>query len=217
MSPRYRDWLSYVFDRPVSSKGWYFDIDIAEFVADNTELVGLIADTMQHCGRDLAPFSDAQVRHGLNYVFNNSCSDVVFSLKDESVPIASRLHALQSIKMLYRDCFTSRCATVLGHTSEPGATPLNYICYMLWDMSPIARWEKARERMRFYEVISDVMADALRSPNPACIESALHGLGHIQADYPKAAEMIDTFLGRSTDLSPDLRAYAQQARVGRIQ
>jgi len=92
---------------------------------------------------------------------------------NESVPVQLRLRAIEAIKTLYQDCFTPRCAPVLGHLNEPGANPLNQVCYMLWDASPLSYWENRPNREVFYGAVVDVLEMALKSPNPARVESAL--------------------------------------------
>ena len=63
-----------------------------------------------------------------------------------------------------------------------------------------------------------VLRRLLAIPHDACRESALHGLGHWQLEYPEAAaEIIDEFLEASNDLRSELIAYAEQARIGCIQ
>lgn len=218
MSSRYQEWLQYVFDKPVTPNGWYFDVDCENFEANNVELVELITQTFENCGRDLVHYSDAQVNFGLCYIFSNSCSDVVFSLMDDAVPIPLRLRALASIKILYRDCFTPRCAPVLGHINEQGDNPLNSICYMLWDASPLSYWENKSNRVIFYNSVVDVLEDALNSQNPACVESALHGLGHIHSSFiDRVSEVIASYLRRNVFVSPQLKSYAQHASTGNIQ
>jgi hypothetical protein len=63
----------------------------------------------------------------------------------------------------------------------------------------------------------DVMEAVLRLPNPACKESALHGLGHMVGHSDRALEIIDRFLADSADLDPALLDYARAARTGCIQ
>ena len=218
MSSRYHEWLQYVFDRPVTPNGWYFDVECSPFEAENAELAELIVFTLENCGRDFSAYSDAQLRYGLDYIFNNSCSDVVFSLMDDAVPCARRLRAIASISNLYRDCFAPRCAPVLGHTSQPGANPLNDVCYMLWDVSPLSYWERSKDKQTFYRAIFDVIEETLTSENPACVESGLHGLGHICLyDNVRAVKIINTYLRRNVFVSAGLREYAQKARVGNVQ
>jgi hypothetical protein len=218
MLSRYQEWLHFVFDRPVTKGGWYFDTDLQNFDADETEIALLVTQTMENCGRDLVAYSQDQVGYGLSYIFNNSCSDIVFSLMDESVDIALRLRAIASIKFLYRDYLTPNCAPILcaggvGHTNQ-----LSHICYMLWDVSPLAWWENRPNRVVFYDAVVDVLADALTSTNPACVESALHGLGHIHSSHIERVEkVISMYLRRNVFVAPKLKEYAQHASVGNVQ
>ncbi len=217
---RYSEWLEHVFDRPVTPGGWYFDEENTSFDASEIEIVALVARTLENCGADLARYSDEQVNHGLKYIFEAGCSDTVHALMSDDVPAGLRLQALSAIKTLYRDCFGPRCAPVLGHVNAPGANPLNFICYMLWDVSPLSYWERkaSPERTRFYDAVVDVLEDALTSTNPACVESALHGLGHLLSSHvERVTRVIAAYLGENVFVSPELKKYAQQASVGNIQ
>jgi len=62
-----------------------------------------------------------------------------------------------------------------------------------------------------------VMEAVLRLPNPACKESALHGLGHMVRHSDRALEIIERFLSSATDLDAALIQYAEAARSGCIQ
>jgi hypothetical protein len=215
---RYKAWLAHVFDRPTRNPAWYFDLDLADFEASSEELNALVARTLENSRADLAQFSDAQVNDGLNYIFNNAASSVVFALMDAAVPVAARKAAIASIKALYAGCFEPRCAPVLGHRDEPGATPLNRICYMLWDISPLGYWEGRPEKEIFYPAVLEVLGYALTLRNAACVESALHGLGHLQG-YRRGdvTPMIEGFIRRNPNLRPELLKYAEHAAAGCIQ
>jgi hypothetical protein len=217
---RYSEWLEHVFDRQATSNGWYFDEEDTGFDASETEIVALVAHTLENCGADLARYSDEQVNHGLKYIFETGCSDIVHALMSDAVPAGLRLQALSAIRILYRDCFGPRCAPVLGHLNAPGANPLNFICYMLWDVSPLSYWERKAnpDRARFYDAVVDVLEDALTSSNPACVESALHGLGHLLSSHIEpVTRVIAAYLRKNIFVSPELKKYAQQAGVGNIQ
>ena len=216
MHPRYTSWLKYVFDRPATPNGWYFDIeDLEPFEAEPIDLVELVATTFENCARDLAPYSNEQLRYGLSYIVYNGASDVVFALMSENVPAELRLRAIAGLKQVYSHVFEPRCAPVLGHTSEPGDNVLNYTCYMLWDISPLSNWERSPKRSIFYRAICDVLEHALTSPNRACVESGLHGLGHICSSYPeRVEEVIDL---HAANAPKDLRQYAMDARRGHVQ
>lgn len=106
---------------------------------------------------------------------------------------------------------------MLGHLDEPGAGPLNQICYMLWDTTPLGYWEGSSEKETFYPVVLAVLGYALRSRNIACVESALHGLGHLRLHRERdVTPMIDEFIRSSPKLRPELRRYAENAAAGCI-
>ncbi len=218
MHPRYTEWLKYVFDRPATPNGWYFDIeDLEPFEAEPSELVELVATTFENCACDLAPYSNEQLRYGLSYIVDSGASDVVFALMSENVPAELRLRAIAGLKHVYSQVFERRCAPVLGHSSEPGDNALNYTCYMLWDISPLSNWERSPERSIFYRAVCDVLEHALTSPNRACVESGLHGLGHIHSSYPeRVEEVIDRYLVAAKP-PEELRRYAMDAGRGHVQ
>ena len=57
----------------------------------------------------------------------------------------------------------------------------------------------------------------LRLQSVACQESALHGLGHWAVDYNTIVRpIIDGYLSDNRALRPELRAYAEGARVGGV-
>ncbi|HMN91396.1 MAG TPA: hypothetical protein PKE68_15345 [Saprospiraceae bacterium] len=70
-----------------------------------------------------------------------------------------------------------------------------------------------------YQAIADVMAGCLRLDNPACVESGLHGLGHMIPFLPDlATPLIDDFLNSNIkNLPAALIQYARSARSGMIQ
>ncbi len=74
------------------------------------------------------------------------------------------------------------------------------------------------EAEAYYRAIADVMAGCLRLDNPACVESGLHGLGHMAPFLPDLAiPLIDDFLSNSKHQAAALVQYARSARSGMIQ
>ncbi len=214
MNDRYAEWLKYVFNRPETTEHWYFDWSIPDFEAKPAELTEFITRTCRDCATDLAGFSDWQINAGLNYIFSNVCSNCVYTFRDISVPLASRLDGIRAIATLYSDCFARRCSPVLSHLNEHAQSALNNICYMLWDVTPLAYWEETPHKEFYYAVVVEVLESALHVDHPACIEGALHGLGHVEMYAPEAvARVIDKWLPDAR-ISPALREYALNARRG---
>lgn len=214
---RYQEWLTFVFRRELTDPAWYFDFKEPDFEATAHEFTALITRTFRRSGTDLAQYSNDQVGQGLQYILSNSCSNIIFALRDNQVPLDERMQAVRSIKTLYSDCFNTRCTPALGHRSHPSAnSALNFICYMLWDVSPVASWERVDRKDEIYPVVLEVLADALTSSNIACVESALHGLGHVYHEAPGAADVVRRFLRAPHVANEALLAYAEQAAVGRV-
>lgn len=216
---KFNDWLEFVFERPTVGQAWYFDDYGEEFECSPAELLTFVQRTFAECADTLSRFDDDQVGLGLNYVFNNSCSNVVFVMKSDEIPFERRMEAIRAIKVLYRDCLAPRCAEALGHRNELGASSrLNHVCYMLWDISPIAYWEDRPGERHAYSVVSEVLTAALASPNIACVESALHGFGHLQTYAPEVVEeQIAAFLRNALSCDERLREYAKRAAAGEVQ
>ena len=219
MTDLYNRWIKHVFDREETASAWYFDLDAQPFEATSAELTTLFTETCGRSGTDLVAFTDRQVDEGLSYLFNNTCSDVPFALKDAAVPIGARLKAIGSVDALYADCFAKRCTETLSHLNEPSSCRINNICYMLWDVSPLVYWEGNPEGPVFHNAILELLAATLRSRNMACVESALHGLGHIQLYQPEQVDRIISqwLSSNSPAVPPPLVSYAKAARTGNVQ
>jgi hypothetical protein len=207
----YEQWIRFLFDRPDTAglPEWYWDTNLEEFSATPEQQVSLIGRTFERSGTDLLKYSEKQVNNGLNYIVNNAISNTVMLIIQKEVPEDLRIDAVLKMKYLYRDCFAKRCEPVLSALDEPDAGPINSICYMLWDTSPLCQWK---------DVVLEVMEYALYLPNDACIESGLHGLGHrFSQDKERVPQIIDRFLSKTKALRPELREYAARARTGYIQ
>lgn len=74
-----------------------------------------------------------------------------------------------------------------------------------------------RTPIAYYRAIAGLMQQCLELDHPACIESALHGLGHMVFSKPKIARpIIDNFLKKHRHADPELLEYARAARTGII-
>jgi hypothetical protein len=218
MSSCYAAWLRFAFDRPESDQGWYFDPTFEPFRAGDAELVELFTQTMLGSGSDLAKYSDTQVAYGLNYAFSNACSDVPFACRSVGVPLAVRLRGIDSIRSLYTDCFEVRCAPVRSHRDEVGGSKLNGVCYMLWDTTPLSWWTNVPDAATLYRAVVDVLRSVLDLRNPACIESALHGLGHLFHSVPDLVRGVFRQVGGPSRFRRvGLEEYAGKAQVGHVQ
>lgn len=73
------------------------------------------------------------------------------------------------------------------------------------------------ETEAYYHAIASVMESCLYLDNPACVESGLHGLGHLATFQVNiAVPILDRFLKKAKNQDPRLLNYAKSARTGMI-
>jgi hypothetical protein len=220
----FEGWLTYVFDHPVddSKEAWYWDMDRDWWDADAepADTLQFLTQAFENVAAVFEPYSDAQLNQGLWFIASNACSDHMFTLMDASVPWPTRQRCIYSIHGLFEQCFAQRCSPHLSHLDETGANPLNLVCYMWWDIIPISGRPDDPTWKEFDQAILEVMESTLQLDSIACRESALHGLGHWQHQYPeRVGEIIDKFSmsPHGTQLPEKLRAYMIKAYTGYVQ
>ena len=213
--PRYAEWLAFFFgraDRDAPDK-WAMDW---HFEAPPADVADLFVHTMDNSGRDLHHFSDGQIAVGLESLLFSDHSNIPHIVTGDGVSEPQRVAVLRSLKHLYAGCLTQRSPKVLGHLSEHTENRLWYVTYMLWDVTIYdAVALKTSERT---DALFEVFDTGLRSPNIACVESVLHGLGHVgNKAGTRAQVMIDQWLATAPKVRPELLTYARAARTGMIQ
>jgi hypothetical protein len=215
----FEEWLDHVFDHAVSdlNNAWYWDIDRDWWEEDSAATLECMTRLFEHAAELLQPYSDAQLNQGLWFLASNACSSHMFALMNESLLWSARRRCILSIHQLYEQCFARRCSSHLSHIDEPGANPLNMVCYMWWDIIPLYGKPDDPAHREMDEAILQVMESTLQLDSIACRESALHGLGHWQHAYPeRVGQIIDRFSMRQPDLPEKLRTYMQNAYVGYV-
>lgn len=225
MTIRYQQQLRFVFDRPVTEPAWYWqgsDEEADPFEGeDPLTAFEFIEALCEAPGKHLAAYSDDQLGQGLNFIFNNSCSNLTHGFKVAPVSFERKEAALRSLFHLFRDVMAVRCTPQQAAGRQEKSTPLNGICYMFWDVTPLSgQWSEVTkaERRACYEAVAWVMQQCLSSPNVAVVESGLHGLGHMAFEYPGVAiPIIDAYLDRNKGRQDTLTNYARAARTGMIQ
>jgi hypothetical protein len=236
--PRYDRWLHAVFgifDEYRDIDPWEVvyisEILTGDLLIDHLEAVDLCCLTFERAEADLARFSDHALGWGLYFLFDNGFSDFVFKLKQDPTPNRVNVRRLlTNIRFLYSRCLEQRSPPMLGNLSEKppaDADRLHHVTYMLWDITPLDYWPGLHEHAIIIPCLLDMLEQVIMtSSNPACVESALHGIGHASS-YEKGAaaieyvdrrreRMIDAFLVARQALRPELLAYARAARTGMI-
>jgi hypothetical protein len=211
---RYDEWLSYIFGRTTEDSDpfrmdWIFN-------ASPSDIAELMQCTFAQSGRDLTVYTDRQVSIGLQALLLCNFSDFAHAISGSTVSDQQRTDIIRSMLPLYRECLAKRCPPVLGHRSESAGNPLEFLTYMLWDVSPFD--VMAHRAKGGTDTLVDVLAATLRVNNEACVESALHGLGHFPRSLRHRAEIeIDNWLAEGPAVRSELLDYARAARTGCIQ
>lgn len=126
------------------------------------------------------------------------------------------LAAIESIYDLYSEFLRHACRSTLAHESR--LTELESFTYMLWDVSPLSSLAMMKSPDGSWPLLR-VLERVLYLPHNGCIESALHGLGHMvhyRGDQV-IPTIIDRFVAATPGLHPHLKQYASAARVGHVQ
>ncbi len=234
----YLQQLQYIFDREVSEPPWYRHPEEEDpFEEDPLKTFEFIENLCQQPKIDLAAYSNAQVGIGLIFIFDSAVSNLAYNFKGANVPIKRREQALHNLFNLFSDIFNERCEAISSAFSNEHSTKIQYICYMFWDVCALSTWmdftgintkDIVAEVQRryanienetgiYYKAIASVMQRCLGLSNPACVESGLHGLGHLATFLPEiAVPIIDRFLAAQKDKHSPLANYAQLARTGMI-
>lgn len=225
----FEQWITYVFDHPVLAPGalnWYHDSNYDGEWWDTSNYpqttLAYLTTLFEGAPGILTPFSDAQVKQGLWFLIDNSCSDHMFTLLNPAIPWIERKRCLSSMLTLFEDYFAPRCSAHLSHLDTLEAdtgniNPLNMVCYMWWDLLPIYGKPEEPDRKEFDAACLKLMRLTLDLDSDACRENALHGLGHWALVYPvEARAIIDAWLARHQEVTGDLKAYALAARRGRV-
>ncbi len=218
----FAEWVTYVFDHYVGDaaiRNWYNEIDSDWWDPSRKPgvTVAYLTKVFENATSVLTPFSAAQIKEGFWFLVSPACSDHMFALLNKDVPWSERKRCINSIFTLFEQFLALQCSPHLSHLDEPGANPLNAVCYMWWDILPICGEPEKPDRAELDVACLDVMRRILDLSSDACRESALHGLGHWHLEYPEQVEaIINSFLDRNPALRSELKEYARAARAGLV-
>lgn len=225
----YEEWVDDVF---VHARSRLESGDFGDNPADIVEQYSPVAleyfaRLMRESGALVGRYSTEQIGTGFWHLTMNACSEYSFVFTDASLPLEQRVDAVRSIAAVYWNCFRRVCNSTLchlerGNTSNRWSMDVNTPCYMWWDVCPIFGRACDFKDLNRADPIGAaciwVMESTLEIDHIACIEGALHGLGHLHSYCPEETErVIDGFLARRPGLMPELIAYAKCAREGDVE
>lgn len=219
---RYEEWLDFFFGR-LGDKQDPWDLEWG-FTAPARELADLYRATLVYSGQDLAHYSDWQAGCGLIALLSGDFSNTCHDLFGDGITDAQQLALCLAFKPFYMDCLARRSPPVLGHLSETrGNGKFAYLTYMLWDVSSLGRLIAVTLPGDTRSALIDTLHQVLVEPqmNPACVESILHGFGHMVHPHPlyrdQIVAAIDDYIKKGPMARPELLQYAQAARSGCVQ
>ena len=218
------EWLTSIFDHPVTQPEWYWEADTPFWEGPATTMSKYMTRLFAEAETVLNPFSDAQAAQGLYAIISNSMAGYPSLLLDKSVPLRSCLDCVEAIETLFRCYFAERCSPHLSHldTAETGTpphiNPLNGVCYMWWDVLPLHGLSRNRpdypDGPVLDKTILSVIQNCLKIDSVACQESAVLGLFEWSPYYNETSKIAEDFLSRNPDIRPELRAFTLKYLIG---
>ena len=209
-------YIQALFDHDEAVGEWYFkdgrpeqEAALQELDSDDALTVAVLDRAFNDFDRHLAAYSPWQVGTGFHYIFAGGLGEFSFALKNEAIPLETRVRVVTGTKSVFDRVFEPHCKVgAYGrHTRD-----LNQACFIFWDSTPLM-YLGVKE---ISDAGLDVMRHCLESSNPAVVESGLHGLGHSVDDFPKAWRIVDDYIRTKIHQHPGLLKYAHAAREGSV-
>ena len=211
----FEEWVAFIFDHPADGPEWYWAPDAAYWTGSAAVTAEYVTRLFEDPCPALLGFSEAQLNQGLWYLISPGLGEHMLCLDDPSLALDARVRCIRSCESLFRKLLLPRCSPHLSHRDWTGAAPLNSVCYMWWDLMPVYGGSKTEDRLALQGTALSTMAAILALDSVACQESALHGLGHWHAAFPREVEsLIDRFIASHANVVPELLEYARSARCG---
>ena len=203
--PDFQQWIRYPFDRDAPTGEWNFEELLMPLTEAQT--VHFIHRLCATAVTELTWYSELQIAYGLHFVFDGNFL-YGYALRDGEVDLKAKLKAIAAMATLFRNCLNERCTRV---------SKLDEVCFHFWDETPLTWCKRNPDKEAIYHAIADVMRQCLNLKNVSCVESALHGLGHLRMVHPEAADIVRHFLNTTQRIDPNLLRYAEAAEEGKVQ
>lgn len=162
-------------------------------------------------------YTDDQIGKAVWFLFGQG-SDYFYDLLSEDVEKSLQVRCMCSVETLYLRLFDRVCCM---RGREPNGeyirTEPDSAVYMIWDMGHIAGWINDKQFPHLFNTGLQVLENVLmKCRTSTCMNSALHGLGHIHSVHPQHCErIIDRFLSER-EIQEEVHDNALAARSGGI-
>lgn len=219
-------WIKLVFDHPVAPREWHWsdDAEIWNLQLSSLEHVDFLTRVFRNPERLYPQFSPDQIGVGLDFLINPCFGCYACDIDaSANVPLAERLVCVRSILSLYQNCFVPLLPNEYDpvESRRPDAPRLDSVCYMFWEVAPLAPFSKhedPRQPVEEYQLIEDaclgVMAKAMSIRHSACQEGALLGLSLWAHHYPTRVKAVLVEYLKVPDLLPELERNARMVIRG---
>jgi hypothetical protein len=217
----FEEWVRYVFDHPVIDPHWWWrDPESGYFqewdeLADTARTLSYITQLFEEPEGLIQRFTHPQIDQGILFLVSGSSSRHLSVFSDPRLPWAHRRRGIDAMVPFYEKLIAPVYQNDLGHCEGGPSDPNrpNWACYMWWDITSMYAGTDDAEN----DAVLHVFEEVLKLKAESCLESVLHGLGHWYLCIPDRTEPIVRRFLQRTDISPELRRYAERAAVGRIQ
>ncbi len=202
-------WLDFVFAH--DDPAWHTRLSADYWTGPPEKTVEYLTSLFESPQVLVDRYGEPQIAAGLGFLVREH----MVATLEPSVPWAQVERCLGSNVPVFEQLFAGRCRPELSHGRAVSA--LNTTCYMWWDRFPT--WGRPHDPAQgaYDRLLLHVLERLLTLENDACLESALHGLGHWHLSYPvMAGNIVDGFLSAARPTSAALLDYAQSARVGNV-
>ncbi len=127
----FSEWITYIFDHPVTDPAWHWDIDADLWDEDLhwEQALEYLTLLFENSSALLQGYSDAQLNQGFWYLACNACSNYMFVLCDPDLELVKRRLCIVAMSAIFKDCFAVRCSPQCFGDGDR-TSPLNSVCYM---------------------------------------------------------------------------------------
>ena len=219
---QYNEFLNFIFQRNTKiDNEWFYRDEDANEVISNIEIINYSKKIFKDIDSILDTYADIQICHGLWYLVDPASSFSSYAYFDIDIEESERISCIKDMLIVFQRLFKRKCSAHLSYLQidknskeYDNESIFNFFCYMWWDVFPRHGVPYSKSLAKIDKVILHLLEEILSIDNIACIESALHGLGHWHAGYP---EVVVDIIDKNFAIIPkELIEYAELARDGRM-